>query len=1007
MKKSKRIISCILTLALVALQFSVLTLTVSAAEPTDYSQYTNTEKVNSAIAALGSDSNLTYGYGVAFEPIAGKVLVECTEYGVKGSAGGFYSDGGVTTEGFDNNVFDGNATSAADVNIHNNGKQFYCLEEDGTYKENTYVDMTIALKYQADISRVFIAQRSAAALHAYEYEIYIGDSYSTLYTDANRKFYYEDSLQAQYQVFDLEETVSAKFVGIRILKGVALPFPYGTAASYPRLAEVAVFGEYNDPAYIYDAVTDEERARECISNLKSDYNLMQSGYYVAKADKPSYILVTGRENGQDLNNFGRLYSYGHGTADNAVFDGTLSSNADVNITGSDGKPMSFVDADKNLKPNTYVDISICLAHPATIDKVFVANRNNAALMTHEYAVFTSDTLETLYNDENKKYHYINLLKVQYQTIDINATKTAKYVGIRIYQAVETPFVSYGAESGYPRLEEIAVFGKYDLDYFDYSVTTNVSGLLDESGNTYSGKVLSHKAPLLSGNKMFKEWQINGEVVPCEINQQKGIATLEFTVDKDITAKAIYEDIPSALTSEKYGINTEKSWVRIPANEILYTTSMGFNVYSGKIAAEKGGANIGEAQYITPGTTIGIADVAESRLTVISESDYDLNGTVEVTDIVSAVNGMLSSGHEADSLFAFDANSSGGITVSDLVIARNSILNSTKYDFSLKNLPISELKYKTMGRTAIEEDGSLYLDLTASGLSFNAYCYGDVSIELTEEAWFTVIVDGVEKDMFLGKSKNKTTAIIAEDLLQGKHTIEIYKQSEGDHHVLIHSVSLQGQVLDAPEKAELLIEFAGDSITCGYGNVVDMDKVAGSYVTNGYKSYGAQTARLLGADWSNVSLSGAALVYKEGMRNAHIPTVYKQKTFQKTDSYDFARTADIVVINLGTNDAGILADKSTEEKKAYFLSYAREFVDYILEKNGADTKIVFAFGMMTDPNCFDEVYIDLAAELQKKGTDAFYCRLPTNREGAVDHPNVAGDLAAAQVLSNFIKTTVLN
>lgn len=1007
MKKFKKIIACGLALALVVMQFSALTLTANAIGDVDYSQYTDTEKVNSAIAALSSDSNLTYGYGVASTLTTGKVLIECTEFGVKGTGyGSFHSDGGKTTEGFENNIFDGIATSASDVNIHNNGHQFYYLKEDGTYKENTYVDITIALKFNADINRVFLAQRTAVDLHSCEYEIYMGDSYDTLYTDANRKFYYEDTPKAQYQVFDLEETVSAKLVGIRILKGVTLSFPHGYAASYARLAEIAVFGEYNDPAFIYDSVVDEKRARECINNLTSEYNLMQSGYVTGKIDKPSYIVVTGQENGVKLDNFGKLYSYDHGTADNGVFDGKLSSNADVNVTGSDGNPMSTVGEDKNTKPNTHIDISVCLTYPAVIDKLFVSNRSDTALMTHKYAVFTSNDFDTLYNDENKKFDYTNTLKAQYQTIDINATETAKYVGIRIYEAVETPFTAYGVGSGYPRLEEIAVFGKYDLDYFDYNVTANVDEVINESGKTYSGKVKSYDVPLFKADSMFKGWQINGENVPCEINQYKGAATLEFTVDKAIEAKAIYEPITASLTSENYAIDEEKSLVRIPQNEIFYTASTAFNIYRDKIVATKDDSLLKDGDYITAGTKIGVDGKTDGQLTVVSESDYDLNGTVEVTDVIAAIEGILNNIHEEDATFAFDANGSGKITVSDVVSARKNILNNVRYEFAEKSITLSKLNHKKMGRTSIEEDGSLYLDLTASGFSFNAYCFGDVSVETSGEAtWFTVIVDGKEKDLLLGEGGKQST-VIAENLPAGKHTFELYKQSEGDHFVNVNSVTLSGEVLDAPENAELLIEFAGDSITCGFGNVVEKDRVGGARTTDGYKSYGAQTARLLGADWSNVSLSGAALIYKEGMGKAHIPTVYKQKTFQKTESYDFARKSDIVVINLGTNDAGLLKNLSVDEQKAYFLDDARKFVDYILENNGADTKIVFAFGMMTDPNHFDEVYIDLAAELQEEGTDAFYCRLPTNREGADDHPNVAGDLAAAEVLAEFIKTNVL-
>ena len=75
MKKFKKIIACGLALALAVMQFSALTLTANAIGDVDYSQYTDTEKVNSAIAALSSDSNLTYGYGVASTLTTGKVLI--------------------------------------------------------------------------------------------------------------------------------------------------------------------------------------------------------------------------------------------------------------------------------------------------------------------------------------------------------------------------------------------------------------------------------------------------------------------------------------------------------------------------------------------------------------------------------------------------------------------------------------------------------------------------------------------------------------------------------------------------------------------------------------------------------------------------------------------------------------------------------------------------------------------------------------------------------------------
>lgn len=992
MKKSRKILASLVAVACLLTQ---LVSVPAFADGVDYSTYVDSAKIAEAKADLGTERDITHGYAAGTD-----VIIKAYDGIGYGNSGNFYPSG-AATEGYDNNVFDGDVASAADVNVRDtNDKQFYFLDADLNYKVGVYVDITINLRFASEIDRIFIAQRSDACFHANDYAIFISESADNLYDESNKKFSYVYA-GGQYQVFDFDEATAARYVGIRIYKGVSTPYNYGAASSYPRFSEIAVFGEITDPAYQYSQAIDPAEIAACKEALATDYNLLQSGYVVGKVDKPSYIMINGTKQGVKSTEFGSAYSYDYGTANDGLFDGSLKSYADVNISG-----MVYIDNEGNPLPDTYADISICLMKPATVDKVFVANRSNGVLMTYKYAVFTSNSLSTLYNEENKMYEYENTFSAQYQSIPVNGTEMVKYVGIRIYEPVPTPFTAYGPDSAYPRLEDIAVFGKYDTDYFDYSVSANIDGVISKSDTTYSGREKTFSVPLVVGDKVFKEWQVNGTSVDCKINNFKNTATLDLVVDKNLSAEAIYQDLPTEIMGGKYGIDKENSKIRIPANELFYTVSTSLDVYRDLIVGSKGETVLNDKDYITAGAQIGIKDNADSCLTVVTAGDYDLNGTVEVTDIVSAIDGIFSSEHTADSTFAFDANNSGRITVSDVVAARKSILNTKQYNYSKQTKAIADMEYKTMGRTVIDTDGSLYFDLTASGLSFNTYCYGNIETTFSASSaeWITVIVDGKEN---MQKLKSGTqTVTIAEELTAGKHTIEIYKQMEGDHSLNLHSVTLNGEIVEAPKNAELLIEFAGDSITCGYGNIVDSTVVSSARVTDGYKSYGAQTARLLGADWSNVSKSGAALVYKEGMPNDHIPTIYKQQSYQKTDVYAFDRTADIVVINLGTNDAGVLSGMSEEQMKEYFRDAARDFVDYILENNGADTKIVFAFGMMTAPNHFDEVYIDLAAELQEEGTDAFYCRLPTNREGAVDHPNVAGDLAAAEVLSEFIKTNVL-
>ena len=146
----------------------------------------------------------------------------------------------------------------------------------------------------------------------------------------------------------------------------------------------------------------------------------------------------------------------------------------------------------------------------------------------------------------------------------------------------------------------------------------------------------------------------------------------------------------------------------------------------------------------------------------------------------------------------------------------------------------------------------------------------------------------------------------------------------------------------------------------------------------------------------------------------MPSIYKKAVTSKNDLWNFAtnRNADIVVVNLGTNDYGLLhrsGYETVEQKKEKFGAAAYDFAKQIIEANGEDVKIVFAFGLMTDsPNVIDESYKETIQKLKNVDgyTNAFYCRLPTDRTGGDWHPTVAGDLAAAKVLAEFIKTKVI-
>ena len=222
-------------------------------------------------------------------------------------------------------------------------------------------------------------------------------------------------------------------------------------------------------------------------------------------------------------------------------------------------------------------------------------------------------------------------------------------------------------------------------------------------------------------------------------------------------------------------------------------------------------------------------------------------------------------------------------------------------------------------------------------------------------------------------------------------------------------------------------FVGDSITSGVDTLwLDLDgdgkteRIDPTRTSNAMLSYSVLTAQNLGADWSNVSIGGGTMVDQRSNNRSWIPLVYKQNTLYSTGTeYNFPRKADVVVINLGTNDEQWLKKSygdDPEKHQEIFAAALDDLVDFVLEKNGNDTKIVFAFGLMSGstgetsevPHAFaHKAYRAKVDSLKAEGIDAHYIRLTARRGGGNGHPSYLDDIEAAKELSDFIKANVLD
>ena len=188
--------------------------------------------------------------------------------------------------------------------------------------------------------------------------------------------------------------------------------------------------------------------------------------------------------------------------------------------------------------------------------------------------------------------------------------------------------------------------------------------------------------------------------------------------------------------------------------------------------------------------------------------------------------------------------------------------------------------------------------------------------------FSVFVDGeTDSNAKILKTKRSVGGVsdevtIAEGLTDGEHVVKVLKRTPSNRDRLIVSqISTDGEILPAPAKPSLNIEFYGDSITCGEGvlraykdengNIKD-SALYTQKTQNVFQSYAGECAKDLGAAFRVFGRGGIALKYTDFTNERY--TVANNYGSMAVDlaaaeyPYDYnSYRPDAVVIYLGTND----------------------------------------------------------------------------------------------------------
>ena len=309
--------------------------------------------------------------------------------------------------------------------------------------------------------------------------------------------------------------------------------------------------------------------------------------------------------------------------------------------------------------------------------------------------------------------------------------------------------------------------------------------------------------------------------------------------------------------------------------------------------------------------------------------------------------------------------------------------------------------KVLGVRSLKSDTQINCDWTCSGIEMHIEHYGgDITFAVgsDEGCYFKALIDGEVVKSFQTPTQNyfEVTSveeqIVLKNIPEGEHTLRLLKVTG---HTLaraqIYSVTFAGEILEYAEEEEpLYIEYVGDSISCGWGTI---GTNGGAYTDqDGTFAYPYLVSEALGADYSITALSGQGLlVGQPGVLNGYL---YSSPLRNAKAKYDFSRKADIVVINIGTNDWWSYSTNQEPFANAYM-----QFLNTIKEKNGQDCKIVCIYNTMNDT--FHDVFNMLCANKEDQGI--YLLKFDRVYEG---HPTIMENKAFTTVLLDFLRNNVL-
>lgn len=331
-------------------------------------------------------------------------------------------------------------------------------------------------------------------------------------------------------------------------------------------------------------------------------------------------------------------------------------------------------------------------------------------------------------------------------------------------------------------------------------------------------------------------------------------------------------------------------------------------------------------------------------------------------------------------------------------------------------------FTIMGRALKNADSSVTLIASASSCIFtfegnectlylkNVTYPGDynyINTEIDGEYAGRQKVEGTETTAFVIKAANNMAT----------HKLVVSKATEAGNGQVVITKIAGNNIKKTAHTFTKKIEFIGNSITCGYGNDLEIPCGGNSKwydQHNAYWSYASIVGRTYNMEYMISAISGAGIYRVWNMEGPGVPQQY-ENTFLNTDSshkWNFNNfTPDIVTIALGTNDIsdgdGINPRPAFDKEK--FVTHYKKFIQTVYS-HYPNTQIVLLNSPMVGGEkgklleaCINAVKESINKELKPvKAVQSFFFQA-MSPGGCGYHPSIEDDKVMASQLGPFIKS----